>query len=101
MQSEGCVGRGVTSRRIGLRAAAVASLWGAVTPRPARTPWARRAGGPIVRIRNAAPDDVSENASIAVFRGFRAFPAVFLAATLFCFNFIGDGLRDALDPKDR
>lgn len=30
-----------------------------------------------------------------------AFPAGFLAATLFCFNFIGDGLRDALDPKDR
>jgi oligopeptide transport system permease protein len=29
------------------------------------------------------------------------FPALFLAATLFCFNFIGDGLRDALDPKDR
>jgi len=29
------------------------------------------------------------------------FPAAFLAATLFCFNFIGDGLRDALDPKDR
>ncbi len=29
------------------------------------------------------------------------FPAVSLAATLFCFNFIGDGLRDALDPKDR
>ena len=29
------------------------------------------------------------------------FPAVCLAATLFCFNFIGDGLRDALDPKDR
>jgi oligopeptide transport system permease protein len=28
-------------------------------------------------------------------------PAVFLATTLFCFNFIGDGLRDALDPKDR
>ncbi|MGI2028401.1 ABC transporter permease subunit [Endozoicomonas acroporae] len=30
-----------------------------------------------------------------------AFPATFLAITLFCFNFIGDGLRDALDPKDR
>lgn len=30
-----------------------------------------------------------------------AFPAGFLALTLFCFNFIGDGLRDALDPKDR
>ncbi len=29
------------------------------------------------------------------------FPAVMLAATLGCFNFIGDGLRDALDPKDR
>ena len=29
------------------------------------------------------------------------FPAVFLAATLFSFNFIGDGLRDALDPRDR
>lgn len=29
------------------------------------------------------------------------FPAGFMAITLFCFNFIGDGLRDALDPKDR
>jgi oligopeptide transport system permease protein len=29
------------------------------------------------------------------------FPAAFLALTLFCFNFIGDGMRDALDPKDR
>jgi oligopeptide transport system permease protein len=29
------------------------------------------------------------------------FPAAFLATTLFCFNFVGDGLRDALDPKDR
>jgi oligopeptide transport system permease protein len=29
------------------------------------------------------------------------FPAGFMAVTLFCFNFIGDGLRDALDPKDR
>ncbi|MDA3919649.1 MAG: ABC transporter permease subunit [Salinisphaera sp.] len=28
-------------------------------------------------------------------------PSIFLAVTLFCFNFIGDGLRDALDPKDR
>jgi oligopeptide transport system permease protein len=30
-----------------------------------------------------------------------AFPGAFLAVTLFCFNFIGDGLRDALDPRDR
>jgi oligopeptide transport system permease protein len=29
-----------------------------------------------------------------------AFPALFMGVTLFCFNFIGDGLRDALDPKD-
>ncbi len=29
------------------------------------------------------------------------FPALFLATTLFCFNFVGDGLRDALDPRDR
>ena len=29
------------------------------------------------------------------------FPAIFLAVTLFSLNFIGDGLRDALDPKDR
>ena len=29
------------------------------------------------------------------------FPAVFLTATLFSLNFLGDGLRDALDPRDR
>jgi oligopeptide transport system permease protein len=29
------------------------------------------------------------------------FPALFMAVTLFCFNFVGDGLRDALDPTDR
>jgi oligopeptide transport system permease protein len=29
------------------------------------------------------------------------FPALFLAITLFCFNFLGDGLRDALDPRIR
>lgn len=29
------------------------------------------------------------------------FPAGLLSATLYCFNYIGDGLRDALDPKDR
>lgn len=29
------------------------------------------------------------------------FPAAFLSLTLMCLNFIGDGLRDALDPKDR
>lgn len=29
------------------------------------------------------------------------FPSVFLAVLLFCLNFIGDGLRDALDPKQK
>ena len=29
------------------------------------------------------------------------FPALTMMVTLFCFNFIGDGLRDAIDPKDR
>ena len=29
------------------------------------------------------------------------FPSLALASTLFALNFLGDGLRDALDPKDR
>ena len=29
------------------------------------------------------------------------FPALFLAVTLYALNYIGDGLRDAFDPKDR
>lgn len=29
------------------------------------------------------------------------FPAITMMITLFCLNFIGDGLRDAIDPKDR
>jgi oligopeptide transport system permease protein len=29
------------------------------------------------------------------------FPGLLLATTLMCLNFIGDGLRDAFDPKDR
>ena len=29
------------------------------------------------------------------------FPAVTMVVTLMSFNFLGDGLRDALDPKDR
>lgn len=29
------------------------------------------------------------------------FPSLVMVLTLMCFNFIGDGLRDALDPKDR
>ena len=29
------------------------------------------------------------------------FPSLVIVLTLMCFNFIGDGLRDAIDPKDR
>ena len=44
-------------------------------------------------------DDGARNIQGATFM--LVFPASFLVATLFCLNFIGDGLRDALDPKDR
>ncbi len=33
--------------------------------------------------------------------GLLIYPSIFLATTLFALNFLGDGLRDALDPKDR
>lgn len=29
-----------------------------------------------------------------------AFPGLFILITVLCFNFVGDGLRDALDPKE-
>ncbi|MBW8815546.1 MAG: ABC transporter permease subunit [Caulobacterales bacterium] len=29
------------------------------------------------------------------------FPSLVMVVTLMCFNFLGDGLRDAIDPKDR
>ena len=29
------------------------------------------------------------------------FPGAMLSVTLYCFNFMGDGMRDALDPKER
>ncbi len=29
------------------------------------------------------------------------FPAIFLSLTLYCLNYIGDGLRDAIDPRDQ
>jgi oligopeptide transport system permease protein len=28
-------------------------------------------------------------------------PALFLAAIVYCLNYLGDGLRDVLDPKER
>jgi oligopeptide transport system permease protein len=45
---------------------------------------------------------VSEGAQmLAFFPWLTLFPGLALAATLFAFNFVGDGLRDALDPHDR
>ena len=45
---------------------------------------------------------VSEGAQmIAFFPWLTVFPGLALALTLFAFNFLGDGLRDALDPHDR
>ena len=38
---------------------------------------------------------------IALFPWLVIFPGVALSITLLCFNFFGDGLRDALDPQDR
>ncbi len=39
--------------------------------------------------------------TMAIYPWLLIFPALMLAITLFCFNFLGDGLRDALDPRMR
>jgi oligopeptide transport system permease protein len=45
---------------------------------------------------------VSDGARVlALFPWLVAFPGAALSLTLLCFNFLGDGLRDALDPHDR
>jgi len=45
---------------------------------------------------------VSDGARVlALFPWLVAFPGAMLSLTLLCFNFLGDGLRDALDPQDR
>ncbi len=45
---------------------------------------------------------VSDGAKVlALFPWLVAFPGLALSMTLLCFNFLGDGLRDALDPHDR
>jgi oligopeptide transport system permease protein len=45
---------------------------------------------------------VSEGAQmLAFFPWLTVFPGAALALTLFAFNFLGDGLRDALDPQDK
>jgi len=45
---------------------------------------------------------VSDGARLlALFPWLVIFPGLALSLTLFCFNFMGDGLRDALDPRDK
>jgi oligopeptide transport system permease protein len=45
---------------------------------------------------------VSDGARVlALFPWLVVFPGVALSLTLLCFNFLGDGLRDALDPQSR
>jgi len=45
---------------------------------------------------------VSDGARVlALFPWLVVFPGLALSLTLLCFNFLGDGLRDALDPYDR
>jgi oligopeptide transport system permease protein len=45
---------------------------------------------------------VSDGARLlALFPWLVIFPGMALSLTLLCFNFLGDGLRDALDPQDR
>ncbi|GDY25485.1 MULTISPECIES: oligopeptide ABC transporter permease OppC [unclassified Agarivorans] len=43
--------------------------------------------------------DGSQTMEIAIWQ--LLYPAAFMVVTLFSFNYVGDGLRDALDPKDR
>lgn len=43
--------------------------------------------------------DGSQTMELAIWQ--LGFPTAFMVITLFCFNYVGDGLRDALDPKDR
>jgi oligopeptide transport system permease protein len=44
---------------------------------------------------------VSEGATLMETAPWMLLPGIVLAVTLLCLNFIGDGMRDALDPKDR
>jgi oligopeptide transport system permease protein len=44
---------------------------------------------------------VSEGAKLIETAPWMLLPGILLAVTLLCLNFVGDGLRDALDPKDR
>ena len=46
-------------------------------------------------------DDLGWRQVIRTYPNQAIFPALALAITMFAFNFLGDGLRDALDPRLR
>ena len=54
------------------------------------------------RARLAGRPLVADGARVlAIFPWLVIFPGLALTATLLAFNLLGDGLRDALDPRDR
>jgi oligopeptide transport system permease protein len=45
---------------------------------------------------------VTEGSSqILVYPWLLVFPAMVMSTTILCLNFVGDGLRDALDPREQ
>jgi oligopeptide transport system permease protein len=44
---------------------------------------------------------ISEGARSMEISPWGLLPGIVLALTLLCLNFVGDGMRDAFDPKDR
>ena len=74
----------------------VSTLWGESRDSPSTEPYEQPQAGRLAIIRIAMGARQMESAPWTLF-----FPASFLAVTLFCLNFIGDGLRDALDPHYR
>ena len=50
---------------------------------------------------NLASDGIEAISPVRIYWWLLAFPCIGLSLTLLCLNFVGDGLRDALDPKAR
>ncbi len=50
---------------------------------------------------NLAADGIEAFSPVRTYWWLLTFPCVGLSVTLLCLNFVGDGLRDALDPKAR
>ncbi len=54
---------------------------------------------PVPSWGNLASDGVTAINNVESFWWLLVFPCAFLSVTLLCLNFLGDGLRDAFDPK--